>query len=283
MRILFAALAAFILIEISACQNEGIKTEHGYRVIKHTNNDGAKAVAGDQALIHVATYVGDSLMGSTYTMGGAPREYTIPEKEKLGPRVPPVYDALLMMAKGDSVTVYQTLDSTMVRNLPPSLKKEKEAVYHIKLVDLVSKADLEKKTEAQKAAGVAVKSEMDKILAEYKGGKLGDRLQKTASGLEYVIVDKGAGAALKAGDQVPTNYYGILKSNGTGFDNSYDRGKAVPFTVGQMIPGFDEGLLLLNRGGKAYFFIPAKLGYGDQPVGSIPPNSDLVFYVDLQN
>jgi FKBP-type peptidyl-prolyl cis-trans isomerase len=50
-----------------------------------------------------------------------------------------------------------------------------------------------------------------------------------------------------------------------------------------MIPGFDEGLQLLKKGAKAYFFIPSKLGYGEQPAGTIPPNSDLVFYVAVEN
>jgi FKBP-type peptidyl-prolyl cis-trans isomerase FkpA len=283
MRIFLAAFAATLLI-LNACKNDqGVKTEHGYRVVKHTSNDGPKAVPGDQALIHVATYIGDSLMGSTFKMGGAPREYTIPEKDKLGKRVPPVYEALLMMSKGDSVTVYQDLDSLMVKTLPESLKKEKTARYHIKLVDLITKADLDKQIEAAKASGMAIDSKLQSVLADYKAGKLGDQLKKSATGLEYVILEQGSGAAIKPGDTVPTDYLGVLKSDGKSFDSSYERGKPAPFTVGQMIPGFDEGLMLLTRGSKAVLFIPSKLGYGDQPAGSIPPNSDLVFYVDIKN
>ena len=66
------------------------------------------------------------------------------------------------------------------------------------------------------------------------------------------------------------------------FDNSYDRGGPSPFTVGGLIPGFNEGMKLLNRGGKALLFIPSDLGYGEQGAGAeIPPNTDLVFYIEM--
>jgi FKBP-type peptidyl-prolyl cis-trans isomerase FkpA len=66
------------------------------------------------------------------------------------------------------------------------------------------------------------------------------------------------------------------------FDNSYDRGGPAPFNVGGLIPGFNEGMKLLNRGGKALLIIPSKLGYGAQGAGGdIPPNTDLVFYIEM--
>jgi FKBP-type peptidyl-prolyl cis-trans isomerase len=119
-------------------------------------------------------------------------------------------------------------------------------------------------------------------LAEYKSNTLGARLQKTPSNLEYVLLEMGGGAQINKGDRIPTNYYGVLKTTGEMFDNSYSRGGATPFTVGQMIPGFDEGLMLLKRGSKCIFFIPSVLGYGENAAGSIPPNSDLVFYVHVE-
>jgi FKBP-type peptidyl-prolyl cis-trans isomerase len=186
------------------------------------------------------------------------------------------------MVKGDSATVYQDLDSMMIASLPPALKKEKVARFEVSLVEVLNKEELAKKEEAAKAKGMEVQTTINQILADYKANKLGDRLKKTASGLEYVVQEQGTGAQVKLGEKVPTNYYGVLKSDGKMFDNSYDRGGATPFTVGQMIPGFDEGLQLMNRGGTYIFFIPSKLGYADQPAGAIPPNSDLVFYVNIE-
>lgn len=273
MRILLASMLG-IALAFAACQEKGVKTEHGFRVVLHTKNEGPKAQEGDQTLISVTTFIGDSLMGSTAKMGG-PREFVIHPKEKLGKRVPPIYDALLMMAKGDSATVYQELDSLMQKTLPPALRKEKFARYELVLVNIKSKADME-------AATKGVKDLISTTMADYTAGTLGDKLKKSASGLEYVILEQGEGEAVKDGEQVPTNYYGVLKANGEMFDNSYDRGAPAPFTVGAMIPGFNEGMKLLNRGGKAVLFIPAKLGYGAVENGPIPANSDLVFYVALE-
>ena len=81
---------------------------------------------------------------------------------------------------------------------------------------------------------------------------------------------------------VSVNYYGAL-TDGTVFDNSFERGAPLvfPVGVGQVISGWDEGLMLLNEGSKATFFIPANLGYGENATGSIPANSELIFYVEL--
>ncbi len=281
MRILLLAFIGFALFQ-TACTEKGIKTEHGFRFINHTNlKDGVKPQPGDKVLVNVTTFVGDTIMGSTWKTGGA-REILLFEKDKLPKRIPPIYDALLLMVKGDSATVYQDLDSMMIASLPPALKKEKVARFEVSLVEVLNKEELAKKEEAAKANGMEVQTTINQILADYKANKLGDRLKKTASGLEYVVQEQGTGAQVKLGEKVPTNYYGVLKSDGKMFDNSYERGGATPFTVGQMIPGFDEGLQLMNRGGKYIFFIPAKLGYGDQPAGAIPPNSDLVFYVNIE-
>lgn len=92
----------------------------------------------------------------------------------------------------------------------------------------------------------------------------------------------GTGAAVKKGDTVEITYIGTL-SNGTKFDASADHGG--PFEtkigIGQVIKGWDEGILGMKVGGKRELIIPPSLGYGDQAVGSIPPNSTLIFHVEL--
>lgn len=92
----------------------------------------------------------------------------------------------------------------------------------------------------------------------------------------------GTGAEAKTGDTVTVNYLGTLE-NGTKFDSSYDRNQ--PFTtqigVGQVIKGWDEGIVGMKVGGKRKLIIPPSLGYGDQAAGSIPPNSTLIFEVEL--
>jgi peptidylprolyl isomerase len=94
----------------------------------------------------------------------------------------------------------------------------------------------------------------------------------------------GKGAPVKAGDNIAVNYVGVAYSNGKEFDNSYDRGQ--PFQLqlggGQVIPGWDQGIVGMKVGGRRELVIPAELAYGAQ--GSPPtikPNETLIFNVDL--
>lgn len=106
--------------------------------------------------------------------------------------------------------------------------------------------------------------------------------KKIPSDLKTEDLTVGTGTAVKSGDTVVVNYLGTL-SDGTKFDSSYDRNE--PFTtqigVGQVIKGWDLGIIGMKVGGKRKLTIPPSLGYGDQAAGSIPPNSTLIFEVEL--
>ena len=105
----------------------------------------------------------------------------------------------------------------------------------------------------------------------------------TESGLKYIIIQEGEGVRPYASQFVSVDYTGYL-ADGTIFDSSIDRGEpiAFPVGVGKVIPGWDEGIMLLNLGAKARLIIPSDLGYGDQGAGNIiPPNATLVFDVEL--
>jgi len=105
---------------------------------------------------------------------------------------------------------------------------------------------------------------------------------KTASGLKYQILKKGTGTiSPKATDTVKVHYHGTLL-NGTVFDSSVERGEPISFPLNRVIPGWTEGLQLMKVGDKFKFEIPADLAYGaDSPSPQIPPNSTLVFEVEL--
>jgi peptidylprolyl isomerase len=105
----------------------------------------------------------------------------------------------------------------------------------------------------------------------------------TASGLRYIDVVIGKGASPLVGKQVKVHYTGTLE-NGKKFDSSVDRKEPFSFLigVGQVIPGWDEGVMTMKIGGKRKLIIPAKLGYGVKGAGGvIPPNATLLFDVEL--
>lgn len=104
----------------------------------------------------------------------------------------------------------------------------------------------------------------------------------TPSGLQYVDLVAGTGESPKAGQVVTVHYTGTLE-NGKKFDSSRDRNKPFKFKigVGQVIKGWDEGVGSMKVGGRRQLTIPPELGYGSRGIGPIPPNSTLLFDVEL--
>jgi len=104
----------------------------------------------------------------------------------------------------------------------------------------------------------------------------------TASGLNYAIIKEGEGDLIGKEKQATVNYSGFLL-NGSKFDSSVERDESFTFVVGvgQVIPGWDEGVQLMKKGGKARFIVPSNLAYGDRDLGKIPPNSTLIFDVEV--
>jgi len=106
-------------------------------------------------------------------------------------------------------------------------------------------------------------------------------VKTTASGLQYKVLRAGSGSVHpKASDKVTVHYHGTL-INGTVFDSSVDRGQPIAFGLNQVIKGWTEGLQLMVAGEKTRLFIPSELAYGSRSAGQIPPNSVLIFDVEL--
>ncbi len=108
-------------------------------------------------------------------------------------------------------------------------------------------------------------------------------INSTDSGLQYVILEEGEGEeSPEEGEIVQVHYTGMLQ-NGDQFDSSLDRGEPIqfPLGLGRVIPGWDEGIGLMSVGDTYMLIIPPELGYEDQVVGLIPPNSTLYFEVEL--
>lgn len=126
-------------------------------------------------------------------------------------------------------------------------------------------------------------SKKNQELEAKKFEALKEGMQQTTSGLYYKITKQGTGKQAEKGNVVAVHYSGRL-TNGQEFDNSFRRGQPIEFPVGvgQVIKGWDEGILLLKEGDAATFLIPPDLGYGARGAGGvIPPNAWLVFDVEL--
>ncbi len=126
----------------------------------------------------------------------------------------------------------------------------------------------------------AAKKAQEELLTSISEG-----FDQTDTGLRYQIIQKGDGEKAEKGKTVAVHYKGMFP-DGSEFDNSYKRGNPIEFPVGMgnVIPGWDEGIQLLQVGDKARFVIPSHLAYGSRGAGGvIPPNATLVFDVELMN
>ncbi|MEE2800888.1 MAG: peptidylprolyl isomerase [Bacteroidota bacterium] len=129
------------------------------------------------------------------------------------------------------------------------------------------------------------REEQAKKQAEQELEEIAAGFNKTESGLRYQIINHGEGKQAEKGKIVSVHYKGML-ANGKVFDSSYSRNQPIefPLGMGQVIPGWDEGISLLKVGDKARLVIPSHLGYGASGAGGvIPPNAVLVFDVELMD
>ncbi len=140
------------------------------------------------------------------------------------------------------------------------------------------------KLQEERMAEEAKEGEANRVKGEEYLAANGARegVVTTPSGLQYEVITMGTGAKPTAESQVRVHYAGTL-IDGTEFDSSYKRGEPAVFGVGQVIRGWVEGLQLMPEGSKWKLHIPSDLAYGPSggPGGSIPPNSVLVFDVEL--
>ena len=119
------------------------------------------------------------------------------------------------------------------------------------------------------------------IIGSLLNGGIGVEIT-SKSGLKYIDEKIGEGENPKKGDIIVVHYTGTLE-DGSKFDSSRDRGQPFEFPIGmgRVIKGWEEGLATMKTGGKRKLIIPPELGYGSRGIGPIPPNSTLIFEVEL--
>ncbi|MES2131243.1 MAG: FKBP-type peptidyl-prolyl cis-trans isomerase [Bacteroidota bacterium] len=197
-----------------------------------------------------------------------------------------IEDALMMMSVNDSASFMVSADSFFLKTnqmsaLPPFVKPNDFIKAELKLVEVKTKADLDKNQKEQEAQMAKMAEAEKPLLAKYiADNKI--TVVPTASGLYYIETTKGKGAHAKAGDMVTVQYKGTLL-DGKEFDSSYGRPEPFKFILGQgqVIAGWDEALQLMAKGGKAKLVLPSSIAYGARGAGPILPFSSLVFEVEL--
>lgn len=130
----------------------------------------------------------------------------------------------------------------------------------------------------QESAGAEARKGGEDFLAE---NAKRDEVKVTDSGLQYEVLTAGSGASPTATETVEVHYHGTL-IDGTVFDSSVERGQTIEFPLNRVIPGWTEGVQLMQEGAKYRFFIPWNLAYGAQgSAPKIPPYAALIFDVEL--
>lgn len=117
----------------------------------------------------------------------------------------------------------------------------------------------------------------------YEGTKLADFTPRDhVDKLEIIDIEEGTGAVVQPGDKITAHYTGALVKNGIIFQSSHDFGEAITFSLDQVIKGWGEGVPGMKVGGMRRLIIPSEKAYGSvRAAANIPPNSDLVFDIEL--
>jgi len=221
----------------------------------------------------------DSVLFSTYQGGMGPVQFTISPPSYNGDPM----EGFVMLGEGDSAIFLMPVDSAFKgQQMPPFAKKGEYIKVGVNVLSLMSKEEY----EAKQAADAKMETEQESKTIDDYLVKNNLKAQKTASGLYYIITEPGTGAKAEIGKTVSVNYTGKFL-DGNKFDSSVDPtfGHVQPYTfklgTNPVIQGWVEGLQLFSAGGKGTLIIPSPLGYGARGMGKIPPNSILVFDIEL--
>jgi FKBP-type peptidyl-prolyl cis-trans isomerase FkpA len=303
-------LAALVLLGMAACKKGGGTV--------HRSGSGPAAKLGDIVVYDFVLKKDGKELFSTAQSGQSAKDIISDPTKIKDPMYKFVMSSLISMKKGDSTTFVMNLDTFKIK--PQGLDSAKKAEFTFSLKDVMSETQFmatlqpqeqeayksQKKQMALQERAEGLKDQIKAVQTNFENARtvfmgrakaVADSMtmlsksmaagtmanvQTTASGLKYVIIKDGQGAPIGESKFAFVNYYGCLK-DGKKFDESFERGSPFifPVGVGQVIPGWDEGVALMKEGSTAVFLVPSKLGYGERVAGTIPANSDLVFYVEL--
>ncbi len=283
------AVLGISVISLNACKNNSFqKTKDGleYKIVKDAKGD-KKAQEGDVVEMHIHIRYKDKntdtvLFDSRSMNGNKPVEFPVMKPMFKGDWP----EGLTMLTPGDSAVFHVPVDSLKKNSqgmFPEFMKNGQQLTYEVVMVSVKSQAEVKAKQAEEAAKQTAID---DKKLQEYFAQN-NLHPQKTESGLYYIIEKEGTGEIIQKGQVVSVNYTGKTL-DGNAFDSNVDpkfqHTDPLKFPVGQgqVIPGWDEGLMLLKKGSVAKLYIPSPLAYGPQSPGpGIDANSVLMFDVQV--
>ena len=278
----FNLLALCTIMLVTACNNNSYKkTSSGimYKII--SKGSGPVVARGEILKFHYVQKLNDSVM---FTTANSLPAYA--KVDSVGAMYSPL-EVLPFLHKGDSVLIVQLADSLMKR-MPPGqpspLKKGDKLNLTLKIVDVLKSDEMAQADQVKemKSQGERETADIQSYLASKK-----ITTQKTERGVFVAVTSPGEGPTVDSGKFVSVNY------TGKSFPSDKDKtekvfetnvGKApIQFVIngGQVIPGWDEGLKLLKKGGKATLYVPATMAYGQQPGPSGKPFENLIFDVEV--
>ena len=289
-KFLFIALAGILAgFFLTSCNQSSRhpgfkKTSTGlYYKFYHKSGDTTQPKLTEYAMVEMVYGIADSVLFDSRNLPASQRPMKIPIIKSIYKG--DIYEGLEMMHVGDSAVFQSNADSVFkklfrIRKLPSFVDTTKDVYFAIKLVGVKTPQQLRAEDSARM---LKLQNDESKEREAYLK-KNNITVKPTQDGLYFIPVKRGKGPHPKLGDKVSVHYTGYLL-NGKKFDSSRDRGKPFEFTLGkhQVIPGWDEGITMLRKGGTAKLIIPSSLGYGSRNMGPIPPFSTLVFDVELVN
>ncbi len=291
--LLVTALAAVLAI---SCGEKEIVFDNGDRLVIRQDEAGENIKVGDLVTFHIGVFNKDSLINDSRTTNPEGQQNIVPEDDPNIEEDNIFLQVLQALSQGDSATLFQKFDSA--QQLPPGIDREAGLRVEIKIVavgDSTAATAYQQNIEREQAQAMAsqqlyasrgevVQDSVATLLAEYgRAGANAAGYTTTASGLKYKILEPGSGPVAQPGQTVSVSYFGVLTEDGEMFDNSFRAGQPITFPLGQgqVIPGWDEAIALLNEGARAMLVLPADIAYGERASGPIPANAELAFYVQL--
>jgi FKBP-type peptidyl-prolyl cis-trans isomerase FkpA len=163
----------------------------------------------------------------------------------------------------------------------PAIAEDKVQQFVMELQKQISEKRQKEQERREKELQKQGEENLKKAQNFLEENKKKEDINVTQSGLQYKVLKLGTGKRPVATSTVKVHYKGTLL-DGTVFDDSYSRGnQPAEFALDKVIRGFQEGLMLMSEGSKFILYIPPDIGYGNRAVGKIPPNSLLIFEVEL--